>query len=138
MRQPEADSLLRQHLAGARFRPPWRALGVLKPPKIDGRPLNLRFIFEKAHAHGGYEGTTEAKRWASIATGMGLDCRHITNAGWLVRTHYLRFLMPIEEAMREEGIYEGAVPLPKMSEEAKRAAKRASTSVSTLARKEVP
>ena len=85
-----------------------------------GKPLDLRFIFEKAHAHGGYSGTTEAKKWASIAAGMGLDNKTITNAGWLVRTHYLRFLMPVEKAMREEGVYESSVPLPPMSEEAER------------------
>lgn len=82
--------------------------------------MDLRFIFEKAHEHQGYAGTTEAKRWASIATGMGLDCRTITNAGWLVRTHYLRFLMPVEKAMKEEGVYDSVVPLPPMSEEAKK------------------
>ena len=91
-----------------------------KKKKTSGKPLDLRFIFEKAHAHGGYAGTTEAKKWASIAAGMGLDNKTITNAGWLVRTHYLRFLAPVERAMREEGVYEGCVPLPPMSEEAQR------------------
>ena len=49
-----------------------------------------------------------------------MDNKTITNAGWLVRTHYLRFLMPVEKAMREEGVYESSVPLPPMSEEAER------------------
>ena len=44
---------------------------------------------------------------ARVAQDMGHDCRVITNAGWLVRHHYLRFLMPYEAELRRAGRFPG-------------------------------
>ena len=108
-RAPDADARLAEFLGGGGAPdPPWEALGVAKPPVIGGSPLDLRLLWTLVSANGGYEETVATKRWARVAQDMGHDCRVITNAGWLVRHHYLRFLMPHEVELRRAGRFPGA------------------------------
>ena len=64
-------------------------------------------MWRRVVTYGGYDATVAQKKWAAIASAMGHDCRIITNAGWLVRHHYLRFLSPLETTMRAAGTYGG-------------------------------
>ena len=107
-RAPDADARLAEFLAGQAPDAPWEALGALKSPVIGGTPLDLRLLWSLVLANAGYEETVAMKGWARVAQDMGHDCRVITNAGWLVRHHYLRFLMPYEVELRRAGRFPAA------------------------------
>ena len=141
-RAADANALVRAYVEGRTADPPWEALGAARAPVIGGRPLDLKGLWARVRAHGGYDGVIAAKKWAAVAGGMGMDCRAITNAGWLVRygrrreretlrrsaaplelrltptplppfsTHYLRFLMPLETEMQASGEYAALAPPP--------------------------
>ena len=84
-RAANANEMLLAHVEGRAPDVPWAALGVPRAPIIGGKPLDLRGLWARVRALGGYEGAVAAKQWASVAVRMGMDVKAITNAGWLVR-----------------------------------------------------
>lgn len=84
-RAANANALARAYVEGRAADAPWPALGAARAPVIGGRPLDLKGLWARVRAHGGYDGVIAAKKWAAVASGMGMDCRAITNAGWLIR-----------------------------------------------------
>ncbi|KAK9908321.1 hypothetical protein WJX75_005988 [Coccomyxa subellipsoidea] len=96
----EAAALIGDYMAGRMADPPWRALGHSKAPLICGVDLNLHQLYKAVQSHGGFEATISNKCWGKVATKLGIDKSTHTNASFVLKNAYTRYLLAYETQVR--------------------------------------
>jgi hypothetical protein len=72
-----------------------RGTGISYVPVFDHRELDLWRLYRSVTARGGLSNVVEAKLWRQVTGDLGVD-QERTDAGYRLRTHYLRYLYPYE------------------------------------------
>ncbi|CAL5229957.1 g13386 [Coccomyxa viridis] len=104
----EAAAQIGQYMAGELKDEPWQAFGLGKAPTVAGRDLNLKQLYRAVQSFGGFASCVANRSFAKVTTKLGIDKTAMTNASFLLRNHYTKFLLAYEQQMQILASAEGA------------------------------